>query len=493
METVMELESMPVIIDIIKIYFISICTYYMELKLTNNNIDIKYKRLIFILMNVCMFSIAIISKTIKEMVGFSYGMLSMVFLISYIFFKTTKRTYSYSLVVTLISLSINYILFGISIFIGFVVYALIGTKNVTVNIIIIVLMYLLMIKYFIRIKRFKKGINFLKDKLQDEYLNLIVLNISIMILFLIIILSNYTEKITGQFGVGLIIFSIIMFITIKKSLEMYYKQKLLIQDLEETKKELEDEKHENKELEKEILEYSKKSHSIAHKQKALEYKLNELMLKSEVASEIGLQDELSKISKEIQKDETVVELTKTGILEIDDMLKYMQSECTKNKIDFQLKVSGNIHYMVNNYVDKENLEILIADHIKNAIIAIQNSSNANKSILVRLGIIDGYYSLYIYDSGIEFEIETLKNLGKKPSTTHKDTGGTGMGFMNTFETLNKFKASIIIKEYNKPVKDNFTKLITIKFDNKNEYKIYSYRAQEIRKEVKNHELEIEDI
>lgn len=493
METVMELESMPVITDIIKIYFISICTYYMELKLTNNNIDIKYKRLIFILMNVCMFSIAIISKTIKEMVGFSYGMLSMVFLISYIFFKTTKRTYSYSLVVTLISLSINYILFGISIFIGFVVYALIGTKNVTVNIIIIVLMYLLMIKYFIRIKRFKKGINFLKDKLENEYLNLLVLNISIMILFLIIILSNYNEEITEKVLPGLIIFSIIMFITIKKSLEMYYKQKLLIQDLEETKKELEDEKHENKELEKEILEYSKKSHSIAHKQKALEYKLNELMLKSEVASEIGLQDELSKISKEIQKDETVVELTKTGILEIDDMLKYMQSECTKNKIDFQLKVSGNIHYMVNNYVDKENLEILIADHIKNAIIAIQNSSNANKSILVRLGIIDGYYSLYIYDSGIEFEIETLKNLGKKPSTTHKDTGGTGMGFMNTFETLNKFKASIIIKEYNKPVKDNFTKLITIKFDNKNEYKIYSYRAQEIRKEVKNHELEIEDI
>lgn len=493
METVMELESMPVITDIIKIYFISICTYYMELKLTNNNIDIKYKRLIFILMNVCMFSIAIISKTIKEMVGFSYGMLSMVFLISYIFFKTTKRTYSYSLVVTLISLSINYILFGISIFIGFVVYALIGTKNVTVNIIIIVLMYLLMIKYFIRIKRFKKGINFLKDKLENEYLNLLVLNISIMILFLIIILSNYNEEITEKVLPGLIIFSIIMFITIKKSLEMYYKQKLLIQDLEETKKELEDEKHENKELEKEILEYSKKSHSIAHKQKALEYKLNELMLKSEVASEIGLQDELSKISKEIQKDETVVELTKTGILEIDDMLKYMQSECTKNKIDFQLKVSGNIHYMVNNYVDKENLEILIADHIKNAIIAIQNSSNANKSILVRLGIIDGCYSLYIYDSGIEFEIETLKNLGKKPSTTHKDTGGTGMGFMNTFETLNKFKASIIIKEYNKPVKDNFTKLITIKFDNKNEYKIYSYRAQEIRKEVKNHELEIEDI
>lgn len=377
--------------------------------------------------------------------------------------------------------------------ITFIPNYIIGIKNDYINLSFLLILYICLLFLCTKIKRVKCGFIFLQNKLKNEYLNLLLFNTSVMILFLIIILSNYTEKITGQFGVGLIIFSIIMFITIKKSLEMYYKQKLLIQDLEETKKELEDEKHENKELEKEILEYSKKSHSIAHKQKALEYKLNELMLKSEVASEIGLQDELSKISKEIQKDETVVELTKTGILEIDDMLKYMQSECTKNKIDFQLKVSGNIHYMVNNYVDKENLEILIADHIKNAIIAIQNSSNANKSILVRLGIIDGYYSLYIYDSGIEFEIETLKNLGKKPSTTHKDTGGTGMGFMNTFETLNKFKASIIIKEYNKPVKDNFTKLITIKFDNKNEYKIYSYRAQEIRKEVKNHELEIEDI
>ena len=398
-----------------------------------------------------------------------------------------------SIVLITISLSINYIILFLSSIITFIPNYIIGIKNDYINLSFLLILYICLLFLCTKIKRVKCGFIFLQNKLKNEYLNLLLFNTSVMILFLIIILSNYNEKITEKVLPGLIIFSIIMFITIKKSLEMYYKQKLLIQDLEETKKELEDEKHENKELEKEILEYSKKSHSIAHKQKALEYKLNELMLKSEVASEIGLQDELSKISKEIQKDETVVELTKTGILEIDDMLKYMQSECTKNKIDFQLKVSGNIHYMVNNYVDKENLEILIADHIKNAIIAIQNSSNANKSILVRLGIIDGYYSLYIYDSGIEFEIETLKNLGKKPSTTHKDTGGTGMGFMNIFETLNKFKASIIIKEYNKPVKDNFTKLITIKFDNKNEYKIYSYRAQEIRKEVKNHELEIEDI
>ena len=172
-------------------------------------------------------------------------------------------------------------------------------------------------------------------------------------------------------------------------------------------------------------------------------------------------------------------MSSIGTVEIDDMLKYMQAECVKNKIDFQLQVHGNIHHMTNKYITKSDLEILLADHIKNAIIAINHSENINRSILVRLGLIDGFYSVYIYDSGIEFEIETLINLGNKPSTTHADDGGTGMGFMNTFDTLRKSKASLIIEEYGKPTKDNFTKVIKIIFDNKKEYKISSYREKEI--------------
>ena len=149
--------------------------------------------------------------------------------------------------------------------------------------------------------------------------------------------------------------------------------------------------------------------------------------------------------------------------------------------------------MINNYVSKENLEILLADHIKNAIIAINYSNNINKSILVRLGDIDGIYSLYVYDSGIEFEVDTLQNLGKKPSTTHADDGGTGMGFMNTFDTLNKYKASLTIEEYNKPNKDNFTKLIKIEFNKKNEIKICSYRKEKIENKSNSDNLIVENI
>ena len=117
---------------------------------------------------------------------------------------------------------------------------------------------------------------------------MLILNISVIIIFSFIVLTNYNESFTSALGFGFIIFSIMMFITIQKSLQLYYKQRLLVQDLEETKKELEDKKKEIKQLEQENLNFSKTSHSIAHKQKALEYKLNELALKNEIAEEIDV-------------------------------------------------------------------------------------------------------------------------------------------------------------------------------------------------------------
>ena len=271
-----------------------------------------------------------------------------------------------------------------------------------------------------------------------------------------------------------------MFITIQKSLQLYYKQKLQEREVEEIKKELKNKETEIKELEKENLKLNKKNHSIAHKQKSLEYELEQMVLNNQIVDRNHVRDKIEKLSKEMQNETISIELTRTEINEIDNMLKYMQSECVKNKIDFQLQINGNIHHMVNTYIGKGELEILIADLIKNAIIAINHSKNINKSILVRLGIIDGVYSLYVYDSGIEFEIDTLINLGIKPSSTHAKDGGTGMGLMNTFDTLKKYKASLIIDEYGKPVNDNFTKVIKIIFDNKNVYRIESYRKKDIQ-------------
>ena len=479
------LQKIDITIYILKIFFISLGTYYSVLK--NTNIEkFKLRNLILMLF------ITVLCGIIKYKTNSLNAMICIVFLLSIIFAQFKKSNLGYYFLVTIICFCINYVLFLLGAAISYFPNSIFNIKSNFVSLLSIVIIYYILIYMFFRIKKFRKGFAFLKEKLINDYHDILILNISINILFVIIIISNYKEKITGGLGVGLILSSIIMFITIQKSLQLYYKQKLLIQNLEETKKELEDKKQEVEKLEEENLNFSKISHSIAHKQKSLEYKLNELMLKNEIASEIDIKDRIDAISKELKPKETV-KLDKTEIPQIDDMLKYMRSECINNKIEFELQISGNIHQMVNNHIGKDDLEILLADHIKNAIIAINYSDNSNKSILVRLGIIDGCYSLYIYDSGIEFEINTLEKLGKVPSTTHKESGGTGMGFMNTFDTLKKYKASMILNEYGQPSKDNYTKVLMIKFDKKNEYEIKSYRSQEIEKKFNSQDINVEKL
>lgn len=408
--------------------------------------------------------------------------------IAYIFSNKINKNIGYSLLITTISLSVNFVLYLVSTVINFVIFNIFETSNEYIVLISISIIFIILFEILYRIKRLKNGITFLKNNENNEYLELLILNIAAILFLAITILSNVEIAVKRSVFIYTIIFAIIMFITIQKSLQLYYKQKLQERETEEIKEELKDKNKEIEELQKENLKLNKINHSIAHKQKSLEYELNQLLGKVDVSD--NLKNKVENLSKEMQKDTINVELTKTNINEIDNMLKYMQSECVKNKIDFELQINGNIHHMVNKYISKEDLEILLADHIKNAMIAIRHGDNINKSILVRLGIIDGLYSLYIYDSGIEFELETLINLGMKPSTTHKDDGGTGMGFMNTFDTLKKYNASIIIEEYGKPSKEKFTKVIKIIFDKENTYKISSYREEEIRKKDIEKRIEI---
>lgn len=341
-------------------------------------------------------------------------------------------------------------------------------------------------------KRIKNGIVFLKNRQNDEYLNLLLLIISSIILFLVVIIQNYQKGVTSKFGMVLIIFSILMFITIQKSLQLYYKHKMLVKALEETQKELNEKKEEVKKLEKENLNFSQTSHSISHRQKSIEHKLNILLANNGNINSKDIENEIKNIRKELEI-ETKVELKKTGIAVIDDMLSYMQAECIKNNINFQLQISGNMYHMVNNYIDKSDLEILLADHIKDAIIAVNHVETNNKSILVRIGEIDGKYGVYFYDSGVEFTIGTLIKLGKVPVTTYKEEGGSGMGFMNSFNTLNKYKATLIIEELNQPTNDNFTKVLKFIFNEEEKFKILSYRNQEIANKNNNKELIIEKL
>ena len=136
-------------------------------------------------------------------------------------------------------------------------------------------------------------------------------------------------------------------------------------------------------------------------------------------------------------------------------------------------------YLINNLIPKNKLETLIGDHIRNAVIAINSRNSTNKRILAILGVKNNCYEFCVYDTGIEFEINTLLKIGLERATTHKEDGGSGIGFMTTFETLKETGASLTIKEIGHIDENEYTKAIIIRFDGLNEYNIYSYRAEKI--------------
>lgn len=470
LEFIVSLEPISMIMFFIKYLFVNIGAYYIFLKLSKQQVNIKQNLIAII-------EVVIITYFYTLMRARNTLLDTMVLLIIFmiiIFVQISQKAIGTTIIMTIASLGISFSIFFIATFINGIPNVILKIGNDTITVIGIGITYLILTLIFIKNKRLKNGIISSKNIKNYEQFDMVILNISTTILFLIELFRSSKGMVTWKMGSNIVILSIIMFATIKKSFQVYYKQKLLFQQLDEANNEIQEKQKEIERLEEENLNFSKRSHSMAHKQEALEYKLNQLLMNEETTKEIGIAAEIKELSKELYQ-KPIEELSKTGIQKIDDMLKFMQSECIKNNIDINLQITGNVYHIINNIITVEQLEILIADHIKDAIIAIKHTDNVNKSILVKLGKIDECYGLYIYDSGIEFEKETLENLGKKPSTTHKDEGGTGMGFMNTFDTLRSCKGSLIIKEIGKPSKDNFTKIIMIKFDGQNEYKVISYR------------------
>lgn len=462
---IFENSKTEVILNGIKLIMMTMFIYYTNFKIINKKLEVNIFRFLEIIL------IAIISLIFKLKVSFETEIICLLFMISMLF---SRYKVNNTVTVTIISFVINYSILIAASILNFVLNKIILINNDYINLLTIILFQIILLYKVMNTKKLKNGVYFIKDDTKNDYMDVLALNICIISIFSIILLSFDSIEINMKIFPILIIGIIALVITVGKIIQLYYKQKLLINDLNETKDELAARNKEIEKLENENLNFSKISHSLAHKQKSLEHKIDELLLNSEIAGEIDVRDRLEEISKKLYKT-PIVKLDKTGITQVDDMLNVMQSECIKNNIEFDLQIIGNVYHIINNIVTVDELEILIADHVKDAIIAINHTDNVNRSILVRLGKIDECYGLYIHDSGIEFEKETLEKLGKEPITTHKSEGGTGMGFMNTFDTLKKCKGSLIINEIGKPSKDNFTKIVMIRFDGKNEFRVISYR------------------
>ena len=219
-------------ISIIKTVFMMLCIFYTNYKITDKKIEINFK---FIGSNLTIIMFGIILGVIKKQVNLIIWIMSTIMIISILY---PRDRVIKSIVATVVSFAINYTISYITIVISFIFYLFNQTFDNYMNLIVILISHLTLLYLLFKIKRFKKGFSFLKSDDKNEYLDILVLNISIITMLLISILIHSDLVLARELMLGIATAIFIMFATIKKSLQLYYKQKLLIQDLNETKEEL---------------------------------------------------------------------------------------------------------------------------------------------------------------------------------------------------------------------------------------------------------------
>lgn len=485
-------------IMITKIFFINIFTYLISLKISKNQ-----KRTGNIITTTIVASIIgtiihwILDRKINHMI-----IVMVDYFIQLFFLKIMIKQEGQSLIITnLISNAIVYIMFTISSIVEAIFREIFTIPGDYFNLLLIIVLEIAMLSKFFTLKKINKGISFLQSRKNSDFLDILMINISVIILFAYCFIGTSVEDIKKQILITFGILAIIMGIMIHKTLTLYYKQKLLEKNITDYKNDISERDAKIKKLSDEKFEISKLNHEFYNRQKSLELKVKEFVnnanLNTEIASELNVMEQINNLSKEYsskhEKIKNPSKLPLTEITEIDDMFKYMQNECKENNINFELQINGNIHHMVNNIIEQSKLVTLIGDHIRDSIIAVKSSNNSYRSIIAILGIKDNTYEFCVHDTGIEFGIETLLKLGVEPITTHKDEGGTGIGFITTFETLKETNSSLIIEEKHEIADNDYTKAVIIRFDGKHEYKIRSYRAKEINKKIKDREIIVENI
>lgn len=423
--------------NILQVAFLSSITYLVLVKITNYKENNLGKTITVIICSIFGAILGVeLTKTIQTLLA-----MMLVYLINGVIVTVvTKFKIKYSVVVTFIALMISYLAYIVSVIITAIIINVfkinIATDEVK-SLFLIVFIQCLILYIFFKQKRLKNGIQFLQD---DKMINSIGI-IGFGFIGITIIIYSLFDNSKGQEFIikltsGLLIEAICLFIWIKKKITKYYKQKLK----EQTVADLQNEIKEKDNKINEILEENKAIATINHKYssriKALEEFSSKIVSKPELVEKMKTEfgedytafaAQIKRISQEYSNEmKTKVTkenaIPKTGIFGIDTLLEHMSTEATKSNISLDVKINASLNYMVENIISESALETLLGDHIKDAIIAINCSNNTNRRILVVISIVDRCYEINFYDTGIEFEIDTLIKLGKEQITTHKETG-----------------------------------------------------------------------
>ena len=491
------MEKVDIINNFIKIFFINLLTYWAYAKITNSFNDSVYNKIFVMVESIdAALSYIILTRYFNPVVVMIF-----ICLVNGIIVSTVrKEKINYSIFVIAISFIFIYMIYLISVIISAMVLNFINPNNNNKNFISLLTILFLTAccsNFVFKFKRLKNGFNFIKN-INNSVINKIIIYSGGITLWFGLLQNQNSKKVNELLLIGSVIIFINLLIWLQSQITKHYKKNMRDRTISVQKAEIDEQTKLLEEVKAENLKLATAVHKYNHRLSSLELAMKSAIshnLNTEFADELSVmlkdtEDLSNSFANECNVAKCILPLT--NVPSIDNMFKYMQDEASKCNINFDLKVNESINDLIDNIIPKDMFETLLGDHLRDAIIAVNASDNSYKSILTTLGLVDGCYELSVYDTGIEFQIDTLLKLGKEQVTTHKDSGGSGIGFITTFETLKTTKASLVIEEYN-PETTNYTKSVNIRFDGKNQYRIYSYRADDIKKQNKEKRIIVKNI
>ncbi len=484
-------DSLEMILNYIIIclpnFYMSFYVFYKSQDIELKTVQIVYALISGILFTTLFVFVRLNSTTLSHFLRF--------FLIPVLFSLTIRKRGQLlkTLVIGLLSISVVTVIEVISIIIqGTVSWYINFVPNAILASFISKLLAAVICVIFMKAKRFKRGFQFFYEE------NNLGVGLALSQIVMILKCMNLRDN-RGKiymyvvFVIGVIIAGFGLYLWIKRSITAHYCEKLQLQSEEHYQQLLSEQQQENKKLNQTNEYLAKIVHRDNHLMDSLNSAIDAYFDEDDNAVKKDLFREIQTMVKErgelIGKEQRESKLLpSTGSLLIDNTINDLFIKAAAHGVDFDLTVSTPVDEIIGKYISQTDLQTLLSDHIKDAVIAVESRGEGEGKIFVDLSMQNESYCISIYDSGAEFEIDTLSKLGLERVTTHADSGGSGIGFMTTFETLRKAYASLIVTEFEN--KTPFTKSVTFRFDGENSFIIQSYRSAELKERIHREDLVI---
>ena len=363
-------------------------------------------------------------------------------------------------------------------------------------ILLVCLIQILLIYALFNIKRLRKGMPFLN---KSNFSNLGI-GICFFIVFYISFLPTFLTPLRSvrKIQICLLTFlALLLMVWWRRRITQTYIERIRSAELESLRKENEEKDRKIKEL----MDNNDRLAGIIHKDNKLlpamesavsDYLSNASSMTDREQKEYGkalltqLEDMLH-ARKEVltHYQSTGKYQSKTGIGILDGVCSHMEQLSQVKGVSIDFKIDEDLKEKIPEHVNEHDIGHLLSDLCTNAMHAVENMDT--KRLAVHLGALNDFFTVEVEDSGMEFDISVYQDLGLERHTTHKETGGSGIGLMDIWKLKQKYGATLQIQEYSAPGQ-NFTKKISLIFDKKNLFLLYSYRYPRLKTQLSRNDL-----